>query len=168
MNTMNTRVALGALDPLDPSWQWYCRPFAALTPAQLYALLALRAEVFVREQACVYVDPDGLDPQALHLWAQDGAGAVRACARLLPPGLKQALPMVGRVVVASAARGQGAGRRLMQQALQVAAAQWPTLGVALQAQAHLQDFYASLGFVATGPVYDDDGIPHLDMERAPQ
>ena len=38
-----------------------------LTVAQLYAMLALRQEVFVLEQACLYPDIDGLDPDTHHL-----------------------------------------------------------------------------------------------------
>ena len=36
-------------------------------------------------------------------------------------------------------------------------------GVEISAQAHLVDFYTALGFVPTSEVYDEDGIPHLDM-----
>jgi ElaA protein len=33
----------------------------------VYDFLALRAEIFVVEQACAYLDPDGHDPEAWHL-----------------------------------------------------------------------------------------------------
>ena len=46
-------------------WQWLS--FDALSREQLYALLRLRSEVFVVEQNCVFLDIDGLDPQAMHL-----------------------------------------------------------------------------------------------------
>ena len=46
-------------------WQWLS--FDALSREQLYALLRLRSEVFVVEQNCVFLDMDGLDPQAMHL-----------------------------------------------------------------------------------------------------
>ena len=38
--------------------------------ADLYAALWLRAEVFVVEQDCAYLDPDGrdLEPATTHLW----------------------------------------------------------------------------------------------------
>ncbi|MEO0503034.1 MAG: GNAT family N-acetyltransferase, partial [Pseudomonadota bacterium] len=36
----------------------------------------------------------------------------------------------------------------------------------LGAQTHALSFYEKLGFEAFGPVYDDAGIPHRDMERA--
>mgnify|MGYP002653135186 CR=1 FL=1 len=34
------------------------------------------------------------------------------------------------------------------------------------AQTHALGFYERLGFVAFGPVYDDAGIPHRDMQLA--
>ena len=51
----------------------------------------------------------------------------------------------------------------MERALASCAEHWPGAGVDISAQAHLVDFYASLGFVVTGEVYDEDGIPHQDM-----
>jgi ElaA protein len=33
----------------------------------------------------------------------------------------------------------------------------------LDAQSHLEGWYARLGFVRTGPEYLDDGIPHVPM-----
>lgn len=149
--------------------RWDCLPFDALSAAALYELLALRSEVFVVEQRCVYQDIDGLDPQLLHLCGREAAsGALLAYARLLPPGVKgQSLPMIGRVLTAPAARGRGLGRPLMQRALAECAARWPALAVQISAQAHLQDFYASLGFEPCSEVYDEDGIAHIDMRRAP-
>ena len=50
-----------------PHIQWQWKRFAELAPAELYTLLAARAEVFVVEQSCVFQDADGLDPFARHL-----------------------------------------------------------------------------------------------------
>jgi ElaA protein len=44
-----------------------CKPFAQLTPAELYDLLRLRSEVFVVEQQCVFLDMDNKDQQCHHL-----------------------------------------------------------------------------------------------------
>lgn len=63
------------------------------------------------------------------------------------------------------ARGAGQGRALMHQALRDCARLWPGEAVTLSAQAHLQHFYAALGFAAISEVYDEDGIPHIDMRR---
>ncbi len=134
-----------------------------------YAVLALRSEVFVVEQECVYLDPDGadLDPGTRHLIARDGA-EVAAYARLLAPDEAHDVPRVGRVVVAPAWRGTGLGRTLMDQALEACARHWPGVAVELGGQAHLVGFYASLGFEPVGEEYVEDGIPHRWMRRAPR
>nr|WP_295077872.1 GNAT family N-acetyltransferase [uncultured Roseateles sp.] len=145
---------------------WHCDPLTALSAAQLYQILALRARVFVLEQQCVYLDPDGLDLEALHLRGLNEAGELQAYARLLPPGLKgpeQTEPAIGRVLTAPEARGQGQGQQLMSQAVAEGRRLWPGLAQVLSAQAHLQRFYAGFGFVPISEVYDDDGIPHIDM-----
>ncbi|MBB2488283.1 GNAT family N-acetyltransferase, partial [Mitsuaria sp. WAJ17] len=85
----------------------------------LYAVLRLRAEVFVVEQRCVYLDPDGQDLQAWHLLGLTEDGQLQAYARLLDG------PKIGRVLTAPQARGQGQGRALMQRALAECAQRWP-------------------------------------------
>jgi len=148
--------------------QWTCERLQELSSSALYEVLALRSQVFVLEQACVYLDPDGLDTLVWHLQGRGADGALRAYARLVPPltkGAQQALPMIGRVVTAPSARGAGQGRALMQQALVECARLWPGQAVEINAQAHLQKFYATLGFVVTSEPYDEDGISHIDMKR---
>jgi ElaA protein len=145
---------------------WACQPFDALSPAHLYAVLRLRSEVFVMEQQCIFLDADGLDADALHLgaWQQ---GQLMAYARLLPPGVKAAGPVISRVITAPAARGTGLGHQLNQQALAHIARTWPGQGVTLFAQAHLQPFYARAGFVGVGAEFIEDGIPHREMFTPP-
>jgi predicted GNAT family N-acyltransferase len=41
--------------------EWVCKHHSDLSKEQLYAILKLRAEVFVVEQNCAYPDVDGLD-----------------------------------------------------------------------------------------------------------
>ncbi len=41
------------------SLQWMLRTFDELTPAQLYSVLALRQQVFIIEQNCLFQDIDG-------------------------------------------------------------------------------------------------------------
>lgn len=140
--------------------QWSCSRLETLDARSLYAVLKLRSEVFVVEQQCVYLDPDGADLEAWHLLGRDEAGSLQAYARLLEG------PRIGRVVTAPGARGAGQGRALMQQAIAECERLWPGQGIELSAQAHLQRFYASLGFEPTSAVYDEDGIPHIDMKKA--
>lgn len=145
--------------------RWQCLAFEALSPQQLYDLLALRSAVFVVEQNCVFLDPDGLDPQAMHLLGHDDAGVLSAYARLLPAGVKAPEVVIGRVITSAAARGSGQGRQLMAEALAACAKQWPGQAITLHAQARLERFYAGFGFAGIGPTYIEDGIPHLEMRR---
>ena len=76
------------LYPRTPDLQWRCLPFHALSADTLYRLLRLRSEVFVVEQACVFLDMDGLDAQCLHVLGevadQDGTPHLHASTRLVP------------------------------------------------------------------------------------
>jgi ElaA protein len=44
------------------------KSFKELDSTELYEILKLRAEVFVIEQDCNYLDPDGQDYSAYHLY----------------------------------------------------------------------------------------------------
>lgn len=145
---------------------WTCLPFDALTPLQLYQALRLRSEVFVLEQECVFVDPDGFDMQAWHLMAHDSGGELQAYARLLPAGVKAAEPVIGRVITAATSRGSGLGHELMRRSLHECERLWPGQDLSLSAQARLQAFYANHGFAPVGDAYIEDGIPHIHMRRS--
>jgi ElaA protein len=143
-------------------WQWL--PFDRLSVAQLYAVLALRQQVFVVEQRCAFLDADGVDPQCWHgLGERDGV--LLASARIVPPGADFAEPAIGRVVTAPSARGQGLGRELMREAIAQAQRLYPGEALRIGAQQHLERFYGSLGFVTASAPYDEDGIPHVEMLR---
>ena len=139
---------------------WHVRTFAELTVAELYAIIALRERVFVVEQRCAYQDADGLDPVSRHVWADRG-GAIVAYLRIVPAGVKFAELSIGRVITAAEARGTGLGRELMKRGI-AAAGRVP---IRIGAQAHLEKFYGELGFVRASDVYDEDGIPHIEMTR---
>ena len=142
---------------------WHWRTWDSLSVDELHDVLRLRSAVFVVEQDCPYQDLDGLDPKCHHLLGTDEAG-LAASVRAVPPGLSHRYPCIGRVVTAPRVRGTGLGRPLMWEALRYVGEIWPG-PVHIGAQAHLHDYYASLGFVTSGPEYDEDGIPHLPMDR---
>jgi ElaA protein len=132
--------------------------FEELSAATLYDLLSLRMQVFVVEQRCPYQDLDGRDTETgtRHVWY---GPPPQAYLRILaePDGTDR----IGRVCVASAARGTGLARRLMLDALELSGER----PVVLDAQAYLAGFYERLGFVASGPEFVEDGIPHVPMRR---
>jgi ElaA protein len=145
---------------------WRYAGFAQLTVDELYRILALRQRVFVVEQACAYLDADGHDRAAHHLWTDSADGATaRACLRVFAPGVKYAEACLGRVVTAPEARRTGLGRALVAEGLaRIAAAHGP-VPVRIGAQRYLERFYRELGFVTASPEYDEDGIPHVEMVR---
>ncbi len=122
----------------------------------LYALLRLRVDVFVVEQASAYPELDGRDLEAgtLHCWVDEGAGPV-ACLRILEKPVGQ---RISRVVTAPRARGRGLAGQLLRYAIDRCGRP-----VSLSAQAHLAGWYEGFGFEVAGPGYDEDGIPHLPM-----
>ena len=143
--------------PTEPRDELRIAPFAELDAATLYQILTLRSEVFVVEQNCVYLDPDGLDPEpgTRHLWIER-AGGVRAYVRILDIDGE---PRIGRVVTAPTARGAGLAGRLIAEAVRLIGDR-PSV---LHAQAHLRNYYAKFGYQQNGPEYLEDGIPHIPM-----
>ncbi len=138
--------------------------FEQLEGRDVYDLLALRADIFVVEQRCAYLDPDGRDLDAWHVLGRDARGLLGAYARVFLSGDASEPHRIGRVVVHAALRGAGQGRRLMREAIALCDASGAR-PVELAAQAHLERFYASLGFTTVSGVYQEDGIDHLDMRR---
>nr|BFD44910.1 GNAT family N-acetyltransferase [Pseudomonas sp. FFPRI_1] len=147
--------------------EWVCKHHTDLGKEQLYAILQLRTEVFVVEQKCPYQEVDGrdLEGDTCHLMAWDGDSLV-AYLRLLDPISQGGDVVIGRVVTAAQARGQGLGHSLMEQALKQAQRHWPDTPIYLSAQAHLQGYYAGYGFNVASDEYLEDDIPHIGMRRA--
>jgi ElaA protein len=145
--------------PPGPVLTLRCARFDELDAPTLYALLRLRIDVFVVEQACPYPELDGRDrePETRHCWVTEDEQVV-TCLRILREA--DGTTRIGRVATAAHARGRGHARRLVAHAL--AGVCGP---VVLDAQAYLVDFYAQFRFTPTGPEFLEDGIPHVPMRR---
>jgi ElaA protein len=141
---------------------WQCLAFPELSTKQLYEILKIRQEVFAVEQNCVYLDVDGKDMDALHVFATRDDELIAYC-RILPPGLKYPEASIGRVLSTSSARGSGAGRALMDYALAACTKHHPGRGIRISAQLYLEEFYRSFGFASCSLPYQEDGIPHIEM-----
>lgn len=123
---------------------------------------ALRRTVFIEEQGVSEAEEvDGRDNEALHVLATLD-GIALGCARMLLSG---DTAKIGRVCVLKQARGTGLGAAIIHACLDVARNQPGIARAKLGSQTHALAFYEKLGFTAFGPVYDDAGIPHRDMER---
>jgi ElaA protein len=159
--------ASALLTGADRSVRWVARSFRELDVDTLYALLKLRAQVFVIEQNCVYLDPDGKDrhPQTVHLLGIADDGSLAACLRILPAGLSYPQVSFGRVLTAPEWRGLGLGDPMLRAALAEIEWRWPGADVQIGAQAHLERYYGRHGFVRSSEPYIEDGIAHIDMLR---
>lgn len=121
---------------------------------------ALRQEVFMNEQGFTADEEwDDLDARARHLLAtRDGVPV--GTARLIR---EEGAGRIGRICVIRSARGSGLGAALVRDGIDRLAAEGITR-IVLGAQVRAMGFYAGLGFVPCGPVYDDGGVPHREME----
>ena len=116
----------------------------------------IREQVFIQEQGIAPEDEwDDFDVTAVHFMVYDKEQPI-ATARLLPQH------SVGRVAVLMPYRKQGIGKILMQHIIDYARNQkLPYLK--LSAQTYVTAFYEALGFQMKGEVYQDCGIPHINM-----
>lgn len=141
-----------------------CLPFCQINSEDLYQMLKLRSEVFVLEQQCAYLDLDGLDQQAHHVFRKSSGNQIMSYARILPPVLpNNQYSSIGRVVVAPSHRHKNLGRDLMLAAVAFTENLFPNHPIQISAQTYLTQFYQSLGFVNTGHFYLEDDIPHQEM-----
>ena len=164
---MSTSAA--ARPPAAVTIRWQFGRMSELSVHDLYAVMVARQQVFAVEQACAYLDADGLDPHAWHLigWMPREAGAALGCyLRLIDPGCRFAEPAIGRVLTTPACRGTGLGRILMGEGLARAACAFPGRAIRIAAQQRLEGFYASLGFRTASAPFQEDGIAHVEMLHA--
>jgi predicted GNAT family N-acyltransferase len=120
----------------------------------------IRYEVFVVEQRVPEaLEWDGIDAQCVHALAVDDEGQAIGCGRLLPDG------HIGRMAVRAPWRGRGVGQMILDVLIQLAR-QRGDARVVLNAQTQAMPFYARAGFVASGPEFDEAGIPHREMALA--
>jgi len=141
---------------------WRIKNFDDLSLKELYEILKIRQEVFVVEQTCYYLDADGSDEMAVHIWGEIEGKIVAYC-RIFQPNIKYKEASIGRVLTSPDFRGQNYGKILMKVALQTIQIRFSTEAVRITAQDYLLKFYSDLGFMDTGKKYLEDNIPHTEM-----
>ncbi|MES2286605.1 MAG: GNAT family N-acetyltransferase [Bacteroidota bacterium] len=142
---------------------WKIKQFNELSVDELYQIFNLRIAVFVVEQNCPYQDADGKDSKAFHLMGIDENNDLIAYARILPAGTAFTEVSIGRVITSQKARGTGAGRELMENAIQFIDEQYGDIPIRIGAQRYLTKFYSSLGFEIASEEYIEDTILHIEM-----
>ena len=142
---------------------WFKLNFNGLNVLQLYQIMALRSEVFIVEQNCVYQDADEKDINGFHVFGVS-KNEVLAYSRILPPGVSYEQPSIGRVVTSGKIRGNGFGKILMQHSINFCHELFPQMDIVISAQQYLERFYIDLGFVKISEMYLEDNIPHIKMK----
>jgi ElaA protein len=142
--------------------QWKIKDFENLSVNELYDILRLRSEIFVVEQNCVYLDPDGKDKLALHLFGEF-EGKIVAYSRLFKPGISFDNCSIGRVTVDINFRDRKWGHDLMRESIAGIKFHFSESKITIGAQLYLKKFYESHGFVQTSEMYMEDDIPHIEM-----
>ena len=146
------------------SIDWQILHFNELSLRQLYQIMALRSEVFVVEQNCIYQDFDNKDQDALHVCGFYKGKLVAYC-RIFRPGYYFEDAAIGRVIVAKECRSFKIGHDLMQKSIATVLELFDTSSIMISAQIYLLKFYQSHGFIVVGEEYLEDGIPHVQMKR---
>ena len=131
------------------------------TPEEREDAMRVRIAVFIDEQGIAPEDElDALDETATHC-AGYLDGVPVAAGRLVFDG---ATGKIGRMAVLAEHRRSGAGRAVLE-ALEREVIARGMRRFKLSAQLHARGFYERCGYTAYGEVYDDVGIPHIDMEK---
>ncbi|MDZ8084652.1 MAG: GNAT family N-acetyltransferase [Nostoc sp. DedQUE12b] len=129
-------------------------------PKDFPAIKAIRKSVFQEEQG---VDPalefDGKDEISDHLIAYLNMEVV-GTARIRYLDDKTA--KIERLAVLSTVRGQGIGKKIMENALQLIANQ-NIPEVVIHAQEYVKDLYKKLDFVEEGEIFEEANILHVKM-----
>ena len=128
------------------------------------AARSIRTEVFIDEQHIpAAMEWDAADAGAVHAVAYNRLGFPLATGRLVPEA--SGLARIGRMAVRRPLRGGRAGRAVLD-ALMALAARRGDREIVLSAQLSAVPFYVRTGFMQRGPVFDDAGIPHVEMRRS--
>lgn len=144
--------------------RWKIKAFEELSVHELYDILKLRSEIFVVEQNSVYLDIDGKDKLALHLFGEF-EGKIVAYSRLFKSGITFDNASIGRVVVDANYRDKKWGHDLMREAIAGIQFHFGENKITIGAQLYLKKFYERHGFIQTSEMYLEDDIPHIEMKK---
>ena len=139
---------------------WYRKEFKELELKEFYEIVQLRLETFVVEQTRIYNDLDAIDLRAIHLFHQDAKGRVDAYACIFETGTTIHF---GRVAVARDSRGQGLGRAMVEQILDLCEQSFPGRTIEIEAQEQVVGLYEKLGFQRVSEPFILASTPHVKM-----
>jgi predicted GNAT family N-acyltransferase len=120
----------------------------------------IRQKVFIQEQGVPEeMELDELDSSARHALAYESKLCV-GTGRLVHLDSRHA--QIGRMAVLSTFRNRGIGKAILSHLIALAKAEG-VLTLMLHSQVSAIPFYAKLGFITEGAIYDEAGIPHRNM-----
>ena len=124
----------------------------------------VRIEVFVEEQGfSPELEVDSFDPLAYHTVFYESNEPV-ATGRVFPDTDKPGVYYIGRIAVLKRLRGAGLGRVLMDTLEKIAVENTANV-IRLGAQCRAEGFYNACGYTTYGDIYDEEGCPHIHMEK---
>ncbi|MCM1308561.1 MAG: GNAT family N-acetyltransferase [Butyrivibrio sp.] len=137
------------------------KKFNELTAPELYEILKARAEIFVVEQKINYRDMDDVDYRSLHCFFREKE-RVGAYLRAYYRDGGSDTVQIGRVLTLK--HGEGLGRRLMENSINVIKSKMPCSRICMDAQKHAVGFYEKFGFRPASDEFLEEGIIHIAME----
>ncbi|PSP95608.1 GNAT family N-acetyltransferase [Halobacteriales archaeon QS_4_62_28] len=128
--------------------------------ADLEPAFEVRRDVFVEEQGVdEAIEIDGKDPDADHVLARkDGKPVATARLRVID----ETIGKIERVAVLADYRDSGIGRQVMDR-IELLAGDRSLERLELHAQTHVEGFYERLGYETVSDVFEEAGIPHVEM-----
>lgn len=140
------------------------KKFNELTLKELYTISRERFEVFVCEQKITCENEfDNRDEESIHIYIQEGEKFV-GYLRILPKGLEyDDGPAIGRVLITKEFRKMGIGKIMLRAAIRYIKENFGSNIIKLSAQEYVKSLYESVGFKVSSDVYDEAGIPHVEM-----
>jgi predicted GNAT family N-acyltransferase len=122
-------------------------------------VMPIRHEIFIKEQKVPdELEWDEFDQNALHAIVKK-ENQVIGTARLI---MDNTIAKIGRMAIQKEYRQQGLGQELLFTLLQRAKEKGAQECI-LHAQTHAIAFYAKADFEPHGPIFDEAGIPHVEM-----
>jgi predicted GNAT family N-acyltransferase len=136
---------------------------------ELLQALAIREVVFIEEQHVPEgIERDDEDSRAYHVLAMQAGHAVGTGRLVLlpkgPDGESGQWAQVGRMAVLQTSRNTGVGKQMLL-ALEEEAKRRNVSGIILHAQLSAMDFYKRFGYLPHGAVFEEAGMPHLEMKK---
>lgn len=153
--------------PGDTTTEIFIKPVE--NEGELFQALAVREIVFIEEQSVPEsLERDADDAAAFHVLAMEGKHAI-GTGRLValtqaPEGEQGNWGRVGRMAVLQSNRKNRTGTRLLA-ALEDEARRRKMVGIMLHAQLSAMEFYKANGYLPHGAVFDEAGMPHLEMKK---